>query len=436
MAALTSLIFGLAPALQFSKPNLGNALKEAGQRVTGGAVRLRLRNALVIAEVALALVLLVGAGLLVRSFLGLVKVDPGFAADKVIALQVFIWDRYPTPEQRAAYTEEALKQINRVPGVEAVGATTALPFFESSIDSSYPFTIQGRPAPPLGQEPTAFYTIATADYFSSVGVRLLKGREFNSFDKAGSPAVALINETMARRFWRDEDPVGRKFDVSSTGRSSRGPTTFEIVGVVSDVRHDGLDKEPRAEFYRPYAQSPSGAIIFAVRTSQEPTTLIPLLKSRLWEINSTQPFYTVATAGNLISESLQARRFSLLLLVSFAALALVLTIVGVYGVMSYLVSQRTHEIGVRLALGARTGDVLKLILRQGLAVTAIGICVGLFGAFLLTRLMGTLLYGVGATDPLTFILVPLILAGVALLACYVPARRATKVDPMVALRYE
>ncbi len=435
IALLTTLLFGLVPALQFSRPNLNLTLKEAGQTSTGGLTRHRLRNALIISEIALAFVLLIGAGLLIRSFIGLVNVSPGFAAGKTIALQVFIWDRYATPEKRAAYVDEALKKIKEVPGVESAGVTTALPFFESGIDTSLPLSIDGQPTPP-GQEPTAFYTIASADYFSSIGVKLLQGRGFNQFDTATSLPVVLVNETMAQRFWQSETPVGKKFTVSSTGRGSRGPTTFEIVGMVSDVRHDGLDKAPRTEFFRPYSQSPSGAIIFTVRTTAEPTAITSILKSRLWEINPTQPFYAISTMDALISDSLKARRFSLLLLGVFAVLALTLTVIGIYGVMSYSVTQRTREVGLRMALGARSSDVLKMVLRQGLILSLAGIGIGIVGAFLLTRLLSTLLFGITPTDPATYFSVSALLLGVALVACFVPARRAAKTDPMVALRYE
>jgi len=436
LSFLTALIFGLAPALQFSKPNLSNCLKEASQTATGGSTRRRLRGALVVSEIALALVLLVGAGLLIRSFSTLLKTDPGFAADKLVALQTFIGDRYGKPDERAAYTQQVVEKMGSVPGVRAVGVTTALPFFESSIDSSYPFTVEGRPAPPVGQEPTAFATIANNDYFAVMGVPLVRGRPFSEFDKAGSAPVVMINETMARRHFRDEDPVGRKITVRGMQRGRATPLTFEIVGVVGDVRSEGLDKEPRPEYFRPYAQIPSSAITFVVRTDVDPANLLPTLKTRIWEVNATQPIYTVSVMADSIDASLKPRRFSLWLLSAFAALALALAVVGIYGVMSYATSQRTYEIGVRMALGAASNDILKLVLRQGMGLTLTGVGVGLLVSFALTRLMRGLLYGVGATDPLTFIVVSLLLAGVALLACYAPARRATKVDPMVALRRE
>jgi predicted permease len=246
----------------------------------------------------------------------------------------------------------------------------------------------------------------------------------------------LINETMARRHFRDEDPVGRKLTIRGLQRGQTAPLTFEIVGAVGDVRHEGLDKEPRPEYFRPYAQIPNGSIIFAVRTNVDPMNLLPALKARIWEVNATQPIYAVSVMDEAIDASLKSRRFSLWLLCAFASLALALAMVGIYGVMSYATTQRTHEIGVRMALGAAANDIIRLVLRQGMQLTIIGVGIGLASSFVLTRLMSRLLYGVSATDPLTFAAAPLLLAGVALLACWIPARRAAMVDPMIALRRE
>ena len=436
LSGVTALIFGLAPALHFARPQLYNSLKESASSASGSPARRRLRGALVVVEIALSLVLLVGAGLLLRSFYTLLQTDPGFAAERVVALQTFLWARYPKPEQRVAYAQEALEKLRSVPGVSAAGVTTALPFLESSLDASLPFTVEGRPAPPSGQEPTVYWTVASRDYFDAVGMKLQRGRMFNEFDKADAPPVTLINETMARRHFPNEDPIGRKLITRGRQRGNAPPTHVEIIGVVSDVRHDGLDKEPRAEHYRPFSQIANGSLIFAVRTTVEPATLIPTLKARLWEVNATQPLYAVETLDKLIFASLQARRFSLLLLGAFAVLALALALVGIYGVMSFATAQRRHEIGIRLALGANAGDILRLILRQGLRLTLLGIGLGLAAALLLTRLLRTLVYGVSASDPLTFACTALLLTAAALLACWIPARRATKVDPMVALRCE
>lgn len=437
LSAATALLFGLAPALQFSRPQLHNTLKEGALTASGSRVRRRLRNALVVAEIALSLVLLVGAGLLLRSFVTLLRTDPGFAAERVVALQAFIQDRYPKAEQRVPYVQEVLAKLRSVPGVTAAGVTTALPFLESSLDASLPFTVEGRPAPPAGQEPTVYWSVVTREYFDAIGVKLQRGRMFNEFDKRDAPPVALINETMARRHFPNEDPIGRRL-ITTRGRQGGNapPTIVEVIGVVSDVRHDGLDKEPRAEHYRPFTQLPNGSLIFAVRTAVEPATLIPALKERFWEVNATQSLYAVETLDKLVFSSLQTRRFSLLLLGTFAALALALALVGIYGVMSFVTTQRTHEIGIRLALGASGGDILRLMLRQGLHLTLFGVALGLAAALLLTRFLRSLLYGVSTSDPLTFAGVVALLTLTALLACWLPARRATKVDPLIALRYE
>ena len=433
---LTAIVFGIAPALQFSRASVHSGLKDTGHTVTSGAARNLLRSGLVITEIALAVVLLIGAGLLTRSFIRLVSLDPGFSPDKVVSLQVFIWGKYNQPDQRAAYVKETLERIEAMPEVVAAGVTTAIPLLESSATTSLPFVVEGQAAPPPGQEPVAQHTIATAGYFPAIGARLLRGRLPNQFDTKESAQVAVINETMARRYWPHEDPVGRNFILRSATRGQQGPTTLEIAGVVSDSRQDGLDKNPRPEFFRPHAQSPSGSIIFVVRGRGDAATLLPALKARIWETTPDQPFYSVTTMDGLVSDSLRARRFSLGLLGAFAILALVLALTGVYGVMSFVMRQRTHEIGVRIALGARTRDIATLVLVQGLRLTVIGTTLGVVASFGLTRVMASLLFGVTATDPTTFALIVLLLPIVALLACYVPARRATKVDPLVALRYE
>ena len=432
---LTTLIFGLAPALQLSKPDLQSCLKESGQTVTATKARNRFRNTLVVTQIALAFVLLVGAGLVLRSFVSLMRVDPGFAADKVVAIQAFIWDRYNKPELRETYTRETLEKIESLPGVEAAGVTTAIPLLESSQTSSLPFAVEGHPEQ-LGQEPVAQVTIASPNYFSAIGARLLKGRLFNQFDDKNSTRVALINETMAKRNWPGEDPVASKFTLKRGGRDARGGTTFEVAGVVTDQRQDGLDKTPREEFFIPYAQSPSGSTIFVVRTKGDPNALLQSLKARIWESNSTQPFYAVTTMDQLVSNSLKARRFNLMLLGVLAVLALTLASVGIYGVISFTTGQRTHEIGVRMALGAQARDILKLVVGKGMALTLLGIAIGAVASLAVMRSLSSLLFNVSPTDPITFGFIALLLASVALLACFFPARRATKVDPLIALRYE
>jgi putative ABC transport system permease protein len=429
LAFCTALVFGAAPALRFSKPEPHDYLKEGGR--AGAGADGRLRSALIVSEIALALMLLVGAGLLVRSFVTLTRVRPGFAGERVVTLQVFIWRRYATPEQRADYLREALERIRTLPGVEAAGAATTLPMLESSVDFTVPFHIEGRPPALPGKEPRIYSSTATAEYFQTLGIPLLKGRVFKESDGRDAPQVVLVNETMARRYWPDRDPLGERINVGGDR-----PLTFEVVGVVGDVRRYGLEREPRPEFYRPYSQNPHGSLIFVVRTAGDPAALLPSLKARIWEINRSQPFYSVATMEQLMSDSLAPRRFSLLLLGAFAVLALLLAVVGVYGVTSFFAAQRTREIGIRLALGARRGDVLRLVVGHGMRLTLPGVGLGLMGSLVLTRWMAGLLYGVTPTDPLTFAGVSALLVVAALLGCLVPARRATRVDPVVALRYE
>ena len=431
---LTTLVSGLAPALQLSRPDLQLCLKEAGHTATANAARRRLRNTFVVAQVALAVVLLVGAGLLLRSFASLLRVDPGFAADKVIAIQAFIWDRYRRPEQREVYARETLEKIESLAGVEAAGVTTAIPLLESSITTSLPFTVEGNTQPEQ-QEPVALFTIASASYFSAIGARLLDGRLFNQFDKDG-PRVALINETMAKRNWPGESPVGGKFTLKRSGRDARAGTTLEVIGVVTDQRQDGLEKTPRQEFFVPYSQAPSGSTIFVVRTKGDPNVLLQSVKERIWQTNKTQPFYAVTTMDQLLRDSLKARRFNLALLSALAALALSLAAIGIYAVMSFTTGQRTHEIGVRMALGARAPDIIRLVVGEGVALTLTGIAIGLVASFALTRFLSSLLFNISSTDPVTFAGITILLSIVALLACYIPARRATKVDPLLALRYE
>jgi putative ABC transport system permease protein len=428
--ALTAVLFGLLPSLQFSKPDLAGALKETQRTAAGGGAGLRARNALVVAEIATALVLLVGAGLLVRSFVELLRVDPGFAADRVAALEVHVWSKYRAPEQRRNFFSEATARLRALPGVEGAGAVSSLPFV--AMDSNTPFEIEGRPAPPAGEGPSAYAITATADYFGAMNIPLREGRLFSQADREDTTPVVLVNETMARRHWAGESPVGQKI---SFGEGEER-MTFEIVGVVGDVRHEGLDSQPRAEFFMAHAQDSSGSMLFVVRTKGDPQSILQAAKKEIWAVNKDIPFSRAVTMNQLVSKSLGERRFTLLLLSSFAALALLLAAVGIYGLVSFTTGQRTHEIGVRVALGAQPRDIVGMILKQGLWLALAGVGVGLAAALALTRFLRQMLFGVSATDPATFALPALLLCLVALAACYVPARRATKVDPMNALRYE
>lgn len=433
VSIITALIFGFLPALQFSKPDLQGSLKEGGRGATTGSARSRIRNLMVVAEVALALVLLVGAGLLMRSFVNLLSVDPGFVKENVLALQVFVYaDKYRAPQQRAAFFNETVDRISSVPGVKSVGTVSMVPFLgEDSIEIDTTFVVEGRPAPGQGQEPTVYVNVTGGDYFSTMGIPLLSGRAFARSDDDKSPQVAVINETLARRYFPDEDPIGKKINV----RFGR-PVTREIIGVVGDVRHAGLDDALRPEVFLYHPQYPFGSMTYLVRTSADPSSVASSVKSQIWQVNPNQTFYNISTMEQLIESTVADRRFNLFLIGSFAALALALAAVGIYGVMSFATSQRTHEIGVRMALGAQPRDVLGLILGQGMKVTLVGVGLGVIASIAVTRVLSSYLFNVSATDPMTFAAISLLLAFVSLIACYIPARRATRVDPLVALRYE
>ena len=433
VSVLTAVLFGLVPALQFSKPDLNLSLKQGGRSTTGSPARRRTRNLLVIAEMALAIVLLIGAGLLLRSFVNLIGVDPGFQKENILALQVFAYgEKYRTPQQRAAFFRDTIERISTIPGVKSAGAVSAVPFLgEDSIDIDTTFNIEGRPAPDVSQEPTVFVSIATENYFSALGIPLVEGRWFKQTDDFNTPPVVLINETLARRYFRDEDPVGKKIFV----RFGR-PASREIIGVVADVRQTGLDSAPRPEVFLPHSQYPFGSMTFIVRASSDPASAIAAVKAQVWQGDPHQTFYNIATMEQLVSTTLAARRFNLLVIGTFALVALILASIGIYGVMSFSTSQRTHEIGVRMALGAESKDMIRLVLGQGMTLVIAGVGIGLAAAFVLTRFISSFLFEVSAFDPATFAGVSALLTAVALAACYIPARRASRVDPMIALRYE
>jgi putative ABC transport system permease protein len=424
---LTGIVFGLVPALQASRPNLNETLKEGGRGTTGG--HHRVRSSLVITEVALALVLLIGAGLLIRSFYHLQQVNPGFNPKNALAVSVSLpAKKYGEEVQQAAFFAQLTEKVSALPGVVAVGATQSLPI---QGDYVLGFNIQGRPPDAPGEEPNTNYYAVSPDYFKAMGIPLLRGRLFTERDKKDAPRVAIINETMAKKFFPNEDPIGKGINVTN------GPERFrEIVGIVGDVKQYGLDQPTTAQTYEPYLQTPFSGMTLIVRTAGDPVALSAGVRSEVLSIDKDQPVSRIRPLEQIISESVAKQRFAMLLLGIFAMVALVLAAVGLYGVMSYAVTQRTHEIGIRMALGAQQKDVLRLVVGQGMIMALIGVGVGLAASLALTRVMTTLLFGVSATDPLTFLAIPALLAAVALGASFVPARRAMKVDPMVALRYE
>ncbi len=421
---VTGLLFGLLPALRFSRTDLNVSLKEGGR---GGGFHGRgLRNALMVSEIALAIVLLVGAGLLIRSFAKLLDVDPGYRAENLLTARLALPPRYRDNAQRAQFYERILQRIASLPGVTAVGATSHLPLTGYNMGAT--LRVEGRSPQPGEREPSAPIARVNPDYFRTMGISLRAGRLINDGDTQDALSVALLSETLARRLFPDEDPLGKRLSVAGLGTT--------IVGVVSDIRYTGLDGEIEQAVYLSYRQLPRSGMALVLRGAVEPSSLAPALRNSVREIDPALPVYDVMTMNERLSNSVAARRFNLLLLGGFAALALLLAGVGVYGVISYVVTQRTHEIGIRMALGAQSADVVRLFIRQGMSQVTLGVALGLLGAFALTRVMKSLLFDVGASDPLTFACVALSLSLVALAACYLPARRAARIDPLASLRRE
>ncbi|HJQ33856.1 MAG TPA: ABC transporter permease [Pyrinomonadaceae bacterium] len=432
ISILTGVIFGLAPAFQTSNVNLHDTLKEGG-RSGRSALSGSVRNVLVAVEIAFAVVLLVGAGLLIRSFMRLQQVDPGFQPRGVLAMLVSLPpNKYSDQARRATFDRQLLEQLRALPGVKSAATNTSLPM--SGWNQSGSFRIEGRTVAPNESAPHGARWMPSEDYFQTMGIPLIKGRYFDARDTADAPGVAVIDETLARKYWPDEDPVGKRITFEG---GQQQPRWREVVGVVAHVRNEGLEGESRGQYYVPYAQRANNTDVFVVlRTDGDPSSLAPAVRGAIASVDRDLPVYRVTTMEKMVSDSLSQRRFSMFLFGVFAALALALAVVGLYGVMSYGVAQRTHEIGLRMALGAQRGDVLRMVVGQGMLVVAVGLGVGLVAAFGLTRVMSSLLFGVSSADPLTYAGIAVLLAAVALLASYIPARRATKVDPMVALRYE
>jgi predicted permease len=427
---LTGILFGIAPAFASLKLDLSASLKERAPN-SSGVRRGGISRPLVALQFALAMLLLIGAGLLGRSFVRLLDVDPGFNSDNLLTMRVFLSPvRFPENDPKAAVVlHQMLEQIRAIPGVKSVGLVNTLPITGGAATN---FVIQGRPALSPRDEPIANINIVDSGYFRAVGIPLIAGREFTENDTQQSARAMIINQTMAKEFWPNESPLGKRVTMKNWGP----PLTGEVVGIVGDTRADGVAENIYPMIYWPYFQFPQNFNSFVVRADGDPTRLIAPIKERIWSIDRALPISKIATMDQLISDSLTRRRLNLILLSIFATAALLLAAVGIYGVMSYSVSRRTNEMGVRIALGAQASDVLILILKQGLSVAALGMGVGIAAALALTRLMSTLLFGISATDPFAFGAVAIALMIVAVLACYIPARRATRVDPMTALRNE
>jgi predicted permease len=429
----TGLLFGVVPAMQSARANAADVLKEYGRGGTPGLRSARLRSVLVIAEIAVSLVLLAGAGLLMESFERVAHGRLGFQPDGVLGVEVFLAaNRYPEnqPDKRRAFVRDVVQRMKSLPGVQSVSAASTLPLtgFWGATD----FLVEGQPIPKAGETPNADNRFVTPDYFSTMRIPLLQGREFTEADGVDGRHVAIVDEALARHYLLGSSPIGKRLNLGTEEK----PEWWEVIGEAGDVKAFGLERPDLPTLYRPYAQFPVRPAAFEIRTVGDPAGLIKSGEQAVWDVDKDQPVFQALAMSTLAAQSVALRRVSTLLLAGFAMLALVLAVVGIYGVTAYSVAHRTHEIGTRMALGAQPKDVLRLILGQGARLAFFGVILGVLAALVLTRFMASILFGVSASDPLTFAGVAILLTFITLAACYIPARRATRIDPMVALRYE
>jgi predicted permease len=431
IAVLTGIAFGLAPAIHGSHMNLNDTLKEGGRDSAGGIKGHRARGVLVIGEVAISFVLLIGAGLLISSFLHLRNLDPGFRADHLLTMKVDLSEvKYPDRDRRAAFFDEVIRRVRILPGVQSTAVADNLPLTYNG-DSMF-ISVEGLPDPPPDQQPDVVYRVVGPEYFATMGIPMISGRDFTDQDKGDSKDVVVISEKTAQHFWPGQDPIGKRLKPGSS--TSKAPWR-EVIGIVKDVRQNDLIAPPKMQMYLNYRQLkniPANALV--VRTSIEPMSLAGSVRNAIWSVDKDQTVADIETMDHIVADAVARQRFSMFLLGFFAAVALLLASVGIYGVMSYSVAQRTREIGIRMALGARRTDVLQMTVKEGMKLVGAGMLFGVAAAFILTRLMASLLYGISATDPATFVGISLVILAVAVLASYVPALRATRVDPVVALR--
>jgi predicted permease len=439
LSAVTGIIFGVAPALQVARTDLQESIKEGGRGATSRHGRM-LRGVLVVAELALSLVLLVGAGLLIESFVRLLLVNPGFNANNVLTMQVYLPPaQYNTPAAIKSFYDQALERVSAVSGIKAAGAINFLPL--TAWRDYTDFDIEGRPAPPPGEEFTSQYRVVDTNYFRTMEIPLLRGHGFTSADSAEAPGVAIVNAALVRRYWSNSDPIGQRIHLHSEANAAPyrpviRDSWLRIVGVAGDI-HDWQWGDNLVDVvYLPAEQNPSRIMRVVARANGDPLRLAPNVRQAILKVDPNQPVTDVKTMDELVSEAMAQRRATMLLLATFAGLALVLAAVGVYGVFAYSVTQRRHEIGIRMAIGAQTRDVMKLIMGQSLVLAGLGIVIGGLASLSLGRWLASQLYGVKVTDPATYFGVSAVLLVVALAACWIPARRAARMDPVTALRYE